>query len=179
MPYLTYSDVQEFLNVTLSAGDQTFVGNLIKAVSAYVEKQTGRNWNSNANTDIVENFDGGINIFKPKQTPIASITSIVDNGQTLTTDQFHNYGNYIALEYVPNPGFRTIVITYKSSATVIPDDLKTALVMWVSQLYKSRTDAGKVADSVNTGPINIHYLTKDGVPAFVTEVIDSYRSLFV
>lgn len=175
--YITYTDVGNFLNININSNGQTVVNPIIAAVEAYVNRACNRVWNNGASTDIIEKFDGkGQDKFFPKQVPIASITSITVDGNTLNASDIYNYSTYIRLASPVISLPQGVVITYRSSATAIPDDLKFGLIMWAAQLFKSYDDAGKVASRVTTGAgISVDYITKDGVPAFMEELIQAYR----
>ena len=177
MPYLASTDVASFLNVTLTTADAALVTTIIAAISAYLDAFTGRTWTNSANTDIVESFDGNTDTFFPSNIPISQVTSITIDGDPVASDDIKNYGNYLKLIYHANPGPQNVVITYRSSATALPADLKLALTMWVAQIFKSQSDGGKTVESFSAGSISVKYLTKDGIPSFVADVIESYRIL--
>lgn len=175
MAYLTNTEVGNYLNKTLTAKGQTLVDSLIEAVSAFVDRECNRSWTNGAGDDITETFDGGQYIYFPRIVPIASITSVTVNGTVLESDSYYNYGSYVRLATTAVALPRTVVIVYRTSATEIPSDMKEALKQWVGQLFLSATDGGKKTSRVQMGAVSIDYVTKDGVPKFVQDVIDGYR----
>jgi len=174
--YITYSDVGNFLNITLNANGQAVVNPIIEAIEAFVERECNRKW-SNDNNDITEKFDGnGQDKFFVQQVPIASITSITVDGTPLAATDYFNYKSYIRVNWPLFSLPQGVVILYKSAATSIPKDLKHGMIQWAAQLFKSHDDAGKVASRVTTGAgISVDYITKDAVPLFMEQLIRAYR----
>jgi hypothetical protein len=175
MAYLAYTDVEAFLNITLTADGRTLVNAIIPAIEAFVDSYCNRTWSKAAGDEIIETFDGGKATFFVKNPPVAEIVSITDDGDAVDADDIYNYGSYIKLAYKASPVPLGVVITYKTSATTPPADLKHALVQWVSQIFKSQSDAGKVTSRISTGPLSIDFLAQDGIPKFVEMVLDRYR----
>lgn len=175
MSYIVYSDVEQFLDLTLNSDGQVLVTTLAAAISQFVDDYCNRTWTINNTTDIVETFNGGSDTYFPKNCPIASITSIVVNGYTLPTNQYWNYGTYIKLSSIAVNIPQAVVITYRTSANAIPSDLKHAITRWVADIFKSQDDAGKVAKRVASGPVSVDYLVQDGIPKFVEMLLDKYR----
>lgn len=173
MSYITYQDVETYLNVTLNGNGQAQVNAIIPSVEAFVENACNRTWNLSA--PITETFDGGNNTLFPKNIPIDSVTSLTVDGTPLTADSdFYIYPSYIRLAFHSNPGYRTVVLTYDSAVT-LPEDVKHAIVRWTAQIYKESKDAGKVVSRLQQGPVSLEYLAQDGVPKFVQEVISRHR----
>lgn len=177
MAYLIYTDVEKFLNINLTANGQALVNSLIDAVSEYINGFCGRVWSNGSSLDITEYFDGGVDTFFPKNTPISQITSMTIDGQSVASADIKNYGSYVKLLYSTNPGPQNVTIVYRTSANTLPADLKLALTMWISQIFKSQSDGGKTVESFSAGSISVKYLTKEGIPTFVSDIIESYRIL--
>lgn len=175
MSYVLRADIETFLDITLSANGQALVDALIPAIEKYAEDYCGRVWSKGANDDITETFDGGTNTFFPSIVPIASIQSITVQGSSYDLTRAYNYGSYIKLSSNAVDIPRCVVIVYRTSATSIPADLKHALIRWVSEVFKSSDDAGKVTSRVSSGPVSIDFLTQDGIPKFVEMVLNKYR----
>lgn len=175
MAYIQRSDIETFLNITLSVNGQVLVDALIPAVERFVEDYCGRIWSINSSTNITETFDGGTDTFFPQNLPIASIQSVTVQGSPYDLSQVYNYGSYIKLATQAVDIPRAVVIVYRTSANTIPADLKHALVQWISQIFKSQDDAGKVASRVSTGPVSVDFVVQDGIPKFVELLINKYR----
>ncbi len=170
--YIVYQDIEKFLNITLSANGQTLVNELIPAVEKFAEDYCNRKWSVSGNQ--VEKFDGDTDTFFVKYPPIASITSIKEDGDTVDADDYFNYTHYVKLDYIAIDKPQAIEITYTSGIT-LPFDLKHALVRWVSEIFKTQDDAGKTVSRVSAGSISVDFLTQDGLPKFAEKVLNKYR----
>jgi hypothetical protein len=172
MAYITYLDIEEFLNITLQASGQALVADIIKAVEAASERYCNRKWD--VETEQIEKFDGGTDIFLPQIVPIKEIKSVVVNGSDVAADLIYNYGSYIRLDFKAINLPQTVVVTYTPDCS-LPEDVGHAMIRWVSDIFKSQEDAGKSVSRVSVGPMSIDYLVKDGMPAFVQMVLDQNR----
>jgi hypothetical protein len=175
MPYITKGDVATLLNITLNSGGDALLDQIIPAVEAYADNETNRTWSKGASTDITEKFDGGKNVFFVAYPKVASIQSITVDGSVLSSDQYYNYGTFIQLDFIPVNKPQTVVIVYRSSANTAPADVKHALIQWAAQIFKAQADGGKVASRVQAGAFSVDFVTRDGVPAFVEQVLSKYR----
>lgn len=174
MPYIAKTDVETFLNITLTTNGQNLVDALIAAIEAYIDRECNRTWTKGSTDNITETFDGGTDIFFT-QNPVASIQSFTINGSAYDLNNIYNYGSYLKTKSIVGTNPREIVIVYRTSANTIPADLKHAIIRWVAEIFKSQDDAGKVASRVTSGPVSVEYLTQDGIPKFVEDVIKHYR----
>lgn len=175
MAYITRTDIETFLNITLNSNGQALVDALIPAVEKYAEDFCERNWSTGASTDITETFDGGTDMFFPRICPIASVQSVTINGSTYPLSNAYNYGSYIKLASPAIDLPRAVVIVYRTSANTVPNDLKHALIRWVADIFKSQDDAGKTTSRWSEGPVSVDYLVQDGIPKFVEIVLNKYR----
>lgn len=175
MSYIIYTDVQNFLEVTLTAAEQTVVNGLIAAFEAFIDDFCNRTWTKSSSTDITEQFDGGVNTFLVKYPPIASVQSITIDGEIYDLSNVFNYGSYIKLATTPSQDFQNVVIIYRTSANAIPADLKQAIVRWVSEIFKTHKEAGKSLSRLSVGSISMEYTTQESMPSYVKEVINKYR----
>lgn len=176
MAYLTYSDIESFLNITLEPAGRTLVTDIIEAISEYVDEYCGRTWTHAADEEITEVFDGDSAILQPQAVPVATIVSCTDNGQEIDTNLVLNYGTYIRIDTGLSGLYRSITLVYTTGATSIPKPLKHALVQWVAQIFKSQADAGKEVTRVSSGPVSVDYAKSNGgVPEFVMKIMRTYR----
>jgi len=175
MAYITRSDIETFLNITLNSNGQALVDALIPAIEKYVENYCERNWSTGSTTDITETFDGGTDTFFPRICPIASVQLVTINGSVYPLSNIYNYGSYMKLASPAIDLPRTVVIVYRTSANAIPGDLKHALIRWVADIFKSQDDAGKTTARWSEGPVSVDYLVQDGIPKFVEMVLNTYR----
>ncbi len=174
MAYIAKSDIETFLNITLNSNGQALVDALIAAIEAYVDRECNRTWTKGVSDNITETFDGGTDIIFPTN-PVASIQSLTIAGSSYDVSNVYNYGSYLKTKSIVGSKPREIVLVYRTSANAIPADLKHAIVRWVAEVFKSQDDAGKVASRVTSGPVSVEYLTQDGIPKFVEDVIKHYR----
>lgn len=172
MPYIASTDIQDFLGIDLQTTGLTQVAALIPAIEGFMERACNRKWV--AANPITETFDGGTDTFFPKVLPISTVLSISDNGDAVDAATIFVYGSYIKTSYRLTNLRRAVTIVYTSSVS-LPADVKHAMVRWVAQIYKEAKDAGKPVSRVNMGPMAVEFLTKDGIPKFVEEVIARHR----
>lgn len=183
MAYATYTDIEAFLNITLTAGGQSLVTTLIAEINAFVDNYCNRTWTKEASEDITETFDGGTDKYFVDYPPIASVTSVTTgitssySGDVLSEDddEFYVYDTYVRLAVPASNTPRSVQIVYRTSATALPADLKLAIVRWVAEIFKSQDSAGKSVKRVTTGPMTVEYLTKDGIPDYVLRVLNRYK----
>lgn len=173
MAYFARTDVESFLNVTLTTPQgQNLVDMLIPALEARANRHCNRRWAVSGQQ--VETFDGGQQTYFPSISPIGSVASITVDGTTLSTSEYFVYSGYIRLDYPAIRGNRNVVITYTANVA-LPEDVKLALVQWAATIFKSAQDAGMLAKRVKFGQADVEYLLRDGMPQFVKDVLDSYR----
>ena len=179
MSYLTNENVADFLNITLEAAGAALVDDIIASLSAYVDGATGRTWSTGASTDIVEKFDGGGSQFVVSKAPINTVSSVKVDGVTLTADEYYVYGYMVRTDRFTSPGFLNVEITYRTTATTIPADLKHALLQWVAQVFKASTDGGKIATRFSSGPVSMDFAVKEGVPELMQVMIARHRKFAI
>jgi len=171
MSYLAYTDIQTFLETTLTAAEQAVVNQILPGLEAFVDGETGRSWNVEGN--ITELFDGGSNVFfltKPKANEVVSVK--VD-GMAVDADDIYNYGDRVKLDVVVPDGPQVVEIVYKQASSNLPNDLKFALIRWASEIFKSHKEAGKTITRTSSGPISVDFDTKD-LPDYMRRILDRY-----
>ena len=172
MAYILTTDIETFLNITLTVNGQATVNALIPAVEAFADSYCNRTWAVTGNQ--VETFDGGGTVFLIKHPPINAVLSITEDGTVVGADSYYAYKSYIKSLSPLGTTPRSVVITYTSSITP-PADLKHALVRWVAEIFKTSEDAGKTTRRVKMGSVDIEYLIQDGIPTYVEMVLKRYR----
>ncbi len=175
MSYIIFTDVQNFLEVTLTAPEQTVVNGLIAAFEAYIDDFCNRTWTKSSSTDITEKLDGGTDTFIPQHAPVASVQSVTIDGSLYDLSNVFNYGSYIKLATTPTQDFQNVVIVYRTAANTIPADLKHAIVRWVAEIFKTHKEAGKSLSRLSVGSISMEYTNQESMPSYVKEVINKYR----
>ena len=143
---ITLSDVYEFLSVS-GSDDDTLYQNLIDRKTMEFENWCGLD--SFYVYDYTEYYDGeGDSYLFVKNFPINSIDEIASDSDwvwgTDTVIDSSDYRlvekNYIAYKSYFNPGLQNIKITYNAGYSVIPLDLKEALVEEVTRVYHRRKE---------------------------------------
>ena len=175
MPYITHADVETFLNITLNSSGESTVDAIIPAVEAYAERYTNRTFSQT--TQKTQLFDGGADTFFPSNVPIdlEEDVTVTIEGTAVDSTEIFVYPTYIKLGFLVGRGNRTVSITYTPAET-LPADLKHALIRWTAEIFKSSEDAGKTIKRARVGDqVEMEFLTQDGVPAYVQNVLDAYR----
>jgi len=172
MAYIVFQDVESFLNLTLSTNGQVLVNSLIPSIESFAESYCNRKWSVSGNQ--TEYFDGGTNTFFVKYPPINTIVSVDVDTYSYQLSDVYNYGSYVKMDSRAVRGNRNVKIVY-TSAIGLPADLKHALIRWVSEIFKSSSDAGKTTSRVSVGSVNVEFLTQDGIPKYVEMVLNKYR----
>ena len=150
MALSTVSDVEKVLGVDLSSSDETNVTNVfIPAADAAIENFVGYslNYEASLSETIDGNADDSIYL---KRVPIVSITSIVEDGVTLTEGNDEDYVVYkqlglvkrTGLQYWSSQRLQNIAVTYnagysdsEATAEDIPKDLKFVSARVAGRLF--------------------------------------------
>jgi hypothetical protein len=185
------SDVEKVLGVDLSSSDETNVTNVfIPAADAAIENYVGYSLNYEAS--IAETIDGNADdSIYLKRIPIVSVTSIVEDGVTLTEGNDEDYVVYKQLGLVKRTGLQywsaqrlqNIVVTYvagysdsEGTAQDIPEDLKFISARVAGRLFIS---SASLATQQSTGEVstNIADNTTDSKFQMVkSESLGDYRA---
>lgn len=178
MPYITDTDVANFLDQSLTQAQKDLLNNdIIPAVSKYADDYCNRSFAISG--EQIEIFDGGVNIFFPAYPPVDTINSFKVDGSEYELSAVYNYKTYIKTNSATRHGFKNVEIKYTSAIT-LPDDLKHALVRWAGEIFKSSTSAGKDISKFTAGSVSIEYENSgvgsdNAVPSFAKGVLDRYR----
>lgn len=158
---------------------------IINGVSAAIQADVG----PVRNRSSTEQYDGGSDRIFTRWKPIVTVTSIIDNGITLTegTDFFvykeigalRRYGAIWGRPGLWGTSFpMSVTVTYTAgmSATVdaVPHDIKLAALLWVHEMWA-------------TGPANLSNVVTDqgvfirpqAIPPQVNKYLQPYRSVGV
>lgn len=169
------------LHLPINSSDTSkdlYLQSLIKLGSDHVRRITHRAWAA-ATIDIVEKFTPTINIelLQVKYFPIISITSVVENGVTLTedSDYFVNYaiGQFKRLnetEWIEKD--HGVVITYKGGEEP-PDGLKLLVINWIASISGERTRTFTTEDGVEQA------VTITTIPKWVTDGLEYYTKVLI
>lgn len=176
MAYLLYTDVENFLNITLEAPGQSVVNEIILALTEYVDSYCNRTWSYGDDDEITETFDADSQIIRPIAVPVSEVISLTDDGVEIDSSLIYNYRTFLKIGAVLSGLPQGLELTYATSANVLPKDLKQALVMWAGQIFKSSTDGGKDVTRLSAGSVSVDYVaSKEGVPPYVQNAMRKYR----
>jgi uncharacterized phiE125 gp8 family phage protein len=174
---VTLAEMRTFLNLpTTETGQDSLLEALLDGVNKAVEKYIGV---ALINTSYTEYYDGdGGNILFLRHYPVISVTSLVDGTTTISSDDYHLYSGegYIILDgdYFEDD-YQNIAITYTAghgaARTNIPDDIKTAIKLWVSYIHKK----DNVAFSQRFGEPVIVQEGAFNIPRDVAFILEPYR----
>ncbi len=153
----TQGQVQNILQTVFDNQPEPVISDLISRASAVVESYCNRTFE--AETGLVETLDGnGHAILRLAKTPVTVITSIVEDGTTLTAaDDFLFYPNG---ELVRGNGKserlwtfyrQAVVITYDAGFSTLPEDLEHAVASIVARWFQ--VGAAYAAAPDNSGAV--------------------------
>jgi hypothetical protein len=181
MSYIVSTDIETYLNITLTNNGLNTVNSLIPAVEEVIDNHCNRTWTTADNaTHLTEKYDGGTDVFFLKKTPINQLVSVTIDGEPFDLDDVYNYDNYIKLVSRAAPGLQNVVVVYATLATPasLPVSVKQAVIQWVSELFKASPDAGKSVEIAQVGPMKLTYkLSSDDMPEFVRRALMPYVNL--
>lgn len=196
----TTARVKAVLRLTTSEHD-THIGNIVSAVSKWVENRTGRNFLDHYSSDVVEYPKPYGQYIQLQCYPIVSITEIIDYDTTLdyTDDsdgdyrwersanegiversgaQLHPFDRDGDVSAGWSNAFRRIKVTYKggyADVDSLPDDLRFAIDMLCAEVFRMEDRLGNVtSESVGSYSISYGNVDKAADTSGVLETIDSY-----
>lgn len=178
MPYITKTDVANFLSVTLTPAQGDLLDNdIIPAVSRFSDEYCNRKFEVSGNQ--TEIFDGGVNAFFVKYPPIDTVISVTIDGSPYDLSNAHNYKSFIRLDTTPTLKPQNVVIVY-TSAVSLPEDVKNALVRWAGEIFQSAESSGKDISRFSAGSVTVEYKNSginadNAMPPFVLDVLKRYR----
>ena len=160
------SDVEKVLGVDLSTNDETNVTNVfIPAADAAIENYVG--YELDYQSSIEEKFDGNDDdSIYLKHIPIISVSSIVEDGVTLTEGNSEDYVVYkkqglikrTGLQYWSTQRLQNIVVTYSAgysdsevSAEDIPSDIKFVSARFAGRLWAA---SANISTQQSTGVVS-------------------------
>lgn len=186
---ITYTDIQTFINRTLTSGEQTLVTSLITSVESYIARLCDRQFKTATDFTDVFDIDGQDYIFY--NYPIKEVTKIVSGGITLYDKSvqennyvegidYFTYDDRIMFEYEPeytNSPRRALEITYNIEK-FWGDDVTLAIKKWVSEMFTAKEFAGREMSNISVNGVSTGFDTSK-TPAYVQKVIDAYRKILI
>lgn len=185
--YITYSDIETYLGITLTAPQQAQVTAIIEGLEAFINTYCNRQFTVG---NYVETYDGNTDTFTIANPPVTAINSITVDGSAVDNADIYNYGSFIRLAGKAGAGLLNVAIDYEGGLA-FPDDLKFALIQWTANEYQAIGSGGQDVESVQIGQVSINYDTssnnesstsnsvfgKDGggLPPYVANVLEKYK----
>jgi len=178
----TLNAVKEALEIT-TGSDDTYLTNLIKRVSQFIEHYCDREFTAQ---DIEEIFDGtGTKTYLTQQYPINSITALsrrtsslkVDDWDAITSTYFFDKAKRGEIVYVNGFSNNTLgyKLEYNAGYATIPDDLEQAAIDLIAYYYNNRKS--KNTDSESIGDYSVTYSKTTDVmnDLGLDTILDAYK----
>jgi uncharacterized phiE125 gp8 family phage protein len=136
-PPVSMSDVKAHLNITTQDNDGELTAFLAAATSA-IEQRVG----PMTRRTITETHDGGGQVML-RTYPVISLTTVVDNDITLTSDQYRERDGVVTRKSGTSAtnfttGLDGVSITYLAGRTIIPEDLRQAVLEQVRHMWETQ-----------------------------------------
>lgn len=175
MALATVADVKAFAGITTS-NDDALLTSLINAVSVAFVKWTDRDLESTTHTDVMDGPGGSVMVLP--NYPITAVTSLKIDGVSIPArpavgEMGFSYNDFsIRLHGYRFPrDFGNIEITYTAGYTVVPDDLKQAVIETVVLRYNERRRIGETSRAVEGQATSF---LREELPPFAQRVIREY-----
>ncbi len=148
---IPWVDAREYLGMRTSAEDDTIEQVVLAAISI-VERHCNRKWRTV--TVSAEKYAGGRCAFVLRKHPASSITTVVENGSTLTaTDYTYDATSGLlwrgdgTVGQQWHPGPNSVSVTYVAGETELPEEVVEAILGTARALVEERRGgARQVAD---------------------------------
>src|SRR5258706_13832576 len=98
--YITQTDVEQYLGVTLTSNGINTFSLLQPLLQDAIDQWCNRSWNFT--NPVLETYDASIDTFYAKYPKITAINSVTFGGQAWDLTYAYNYGTHIKLGAFPN-----------------------------------------------------------------------------
>lgn len=191
MPYTDATAIAGYLGVTLTSAQQTQAGVLASAATAWIDRYTGRSWQSSSPiTDELHELVGDTVYLNAR--PVTAVSSVktrerfADAGTTtLDASQYEllDATNGVLLILGWAGAGRLALVTYTHSVSAAPDDVELAATMiaaaWLSQALRPSTE-GVEQISVGQNDISVKFAaTRGDVPMAALSILKAYRRVVI
>lgn len=160
---VSLADAKAHLNITDSSSDSELAG-FISAATGPVEQYVG----AVINRTVTETFDGGRPNVLLSHLPVASITSVVDGGATLTADDYEVATDSGVLYRVAGSGLsaftagvRSVVAVYvagqAAAIAAVPGHIRMAALIIIQHLWETQRPAAQGAFSQGSDDYDPRY----------------------
>lgn len=185
---LTYTDVANYLGVSLSSAEQTLITTLIEQVEDLLVTETRRQFFISTTDNFYQEFDGGKSCYWFEAFPVNEVTKIIvdgvtkyekggsNNTYTLNVD-FFVYPNKIEFE-VDTSGsqysHKNLIIHYNLEQ-FWGNTVKQAILQYVADLFSKREYAGQTPNSINAQGFSINFGDAKSVPDTFKRLVNMYK----
>lgn len=192
--YCTQDDVEKYMNITFTSNPDGTVALFITRVSAHIDRLCNRDFSPH--TGEVEKHDGkgqGHNSILLKYHPVTAITSLTEDGDSLTEDDnyvWYDDGRVIKVssgyedadETYWKEKRKSIEVTYNHGYASVPDGIKDICTRWVVESLQQlpfRFEEGGIANSVSLEGVSVSYGEVDYIPEWVLKALLYYKKVQV
>lgn len=185
LPLITKAEYKAYAGINSTTQDSA-IDTLIPKVSQLVKSICRRTFVDYVSTSKVEYHEGGSALLVPEEYPVITVSSLEyssDYGSTYTT--LVEYTDYVlskasdSIKSISATEFSSSIngyrITYTAGYTVLPEDLKLAILDLIAY-YLKNDSAVHSSKSPSTGSVQIEYVTNTNLPAHIKRVLDLYAA---
>lgn len=149
---VTLAEAKKYLRVDVT-DDDTLITALITAAREHVEHASGRSWATQTLELTFEEFGGALELEQGPVTAITSIKYIDTSGveRTLGAGEYVLRGEIVQEVDAWPATYATedaVKVRYTVGETVIPQAVKTAILVMLAHLYENRENAGEIPTTV-------------------------------
>lgn len=140
--FATVADIEAFLQVEITDADQIASANrALTEATAAIKNYCHQELEYLADDDITIDSVGGSRVFLP-ELPVLEVTTVVEDGETLTEDDDYKLGQHGILHRQPDgqkwtSGIQVITVIYSHGYSIIPDDIIAACVRAASRAFQA------------------------------------------
>ena len=177
----TLANCKKYLNISASdTSKDELLELLIEATTNAAEEYLGRNIVARQiSQEPYDCTNSKSKYLQLKQYPITTVTTIVEDGETLDTTALKiDSSNGIIKRPVFWKG--VVLVTYtagiSSSTANVPKNLQLAIWQWVSYLLNTQESQG--IDSETLGDYSVNYVEQNQeIPSTVSSLLEGYRRI--
>lgn len=176
----TLENLKNFLGISANdTSKDSLYELLIESCTDAAEKYLGRNIVARTITEEPHDKQGSkTKYLQVRQYPITSITSIVEDGQTLDTTILKQ-DKYNGIIKKPTNWNGVVLITYiaglAANTASVPKNIQLAIWQWISYLANTKESQG--IDSETLGDYSVNYLEQNEVPSSVISLLEGYKRI--
>jgi len=145
--FAAVADIEAFLQLSITTPAQIASAEMaLRDATAAIRNYCRQFLERVTGETITLDSSGGVRLFLP-ELPVLSVSSVVEDGETLIIDDDYKLGQHGILHRIATTwtaGIQIVTITYSHGYTIIPDDIMAVCVRAASRAYQAGL---KAADS--------------------------------